>query len=128
MPVRTKPRVVMTIAGLDPSAGAGVLADIKTIGAFGCYGVGAVTSLTLQNTRGVFGAYHQSSDAVRQQLEPLFEDFEIAAVKTGMLPTTAVIGEVARMMAQRSVVNLVIDPIVQSTSGHNLIDDRALAA
>lgn len=119
---------VMTIAGFDPSAGAGVLADIKTMSAFGCYGVSAITSLTLQNTQGVFGAYHQSREVVRGQLDPLFDDFEIAAVKTGMLPTRDVIEEVAAALSHRPIAHVVVDPVVRSTSGYDLIDDRALAA
>lgn len=119
---------VMTIAGFDPSAGAGVLADIKTMSAFGCYGVSAITSLTLQNTQGVFGAYHQTREVVRGQLEPLFDDFEIAAVKTGMLPTRDVIDEVADALSSRARRPLIVDPVVRSTSGYDLIDDRALAA
>jgi hydroxymethylpyrimidine kinase/phosphomethylpyrimidine kinase len=119
---------VMTIAGYDPSAGAGILADIKTMSAFGCYGVAAITSITLQNTVGVFGAYHQTAEAVRGQLEPLFEDFEIAAVKTGMLPTEEVIREVAQAISSRAIPHVVIDPVVRSTSGYDLIDDYALGA
>jgi hydroxymethylpyrimidine/phosphomethylpyrimidine kinase len=119
---------VMTIAGFDPSAGAGILADIKTISAFGCYGVSAITSLTLQNTQGVFGAYHQTREVVRGQLEPLFDDFDIAAIKTGMLPTREVIEEVADAITSRSIEKIVVDPVVRSTSGYDLIDDKALAA
>jgi hydroxymethylpyrimidine/phosphomethylpyrimidine kinase len=119
---------VMTIAGFDPSAGAGVLADIKTISAFGCYGVAAITSLTLQNTQGVFGAYHQTREVVRGQLEPLFDDFDIVAIKTGMLPTREVIEEVASAISARSIEHIVVDPVVRSTSGYDLIDDRALAS
>ena len=119
---------VMTIAGFDPSGGAGVLADIKTISAFGCFGVAAITSLTLQNTQGVFGAYHQTREVVRGQLEPLFDDFDIAAVKTGMLPTREVIEEVAGAISARSIDHVVVDPVVRSTSGFDLIDDRALAS
>lgn len=118
---------VMTIAGFDPSAGAGILADIKTISAFGCYGVSAITSLTLQNTQGVFGAYHQTREVVRGQLEPLFDDFDIAAIKTGMLPTREVIEEVADAITSRSIKKIVVDPVVRSTSGYDLIDDKALA-
>ncbi len=118
----------MTIAGLDPSAGAGVLADIKTISAFGCYGVAAVTSLTFQNTQGVFGAHHQTGETVQKQLEPLFNDFSVAAVKTGMLPTTDVIEKVAEAISSRQFEHVVIDPVVRSTSGYDLIDDRALRA
>jgi len=123
-----QPQVVMTIAGLDPSAGAGALADIKTISAFGCYGVAAVTSLTLQNTQGVFGAYHQSRLVVRGQIEPLFDDFEIAAIKTGMLPTAGIIEEIAEIISARAVSRLVVDPVVRSTSGFDLIDEKALSA
>src|ERR1700693_2830696 len=93
-----KQLVVMTIAGFDPSGGAGVLADIKTIGAFACYGVAAVTSMTFQNTRDVLGARHQSADTVRRQITALFDDFEIAAIKTGMLPTSEIVIEVASII------------------------------
>jgi hydroxymethylpyrimidine kinase/phosphomethylpyrimidine kinase len=120
--------VVMTIAGMDPSGGAGILADIKTIGAFGCYGVAAVTSLTLQNTQGVFAAYHQDHRIVRGQIDPLFDDFEIAAIKTGMLPTAEIIEEVAEIISARQARGIVVDPVVRSTSGHDLIDENALAA
>jgi hydroxymethylpyrimidine kinase/phosphomethylpyrimidine kinase len=123
----TKPKVtVLTIAGFDPSAGAGVLADVKTIAAFGCYGVAAVTSLTFQNTRGVFGAEGQSGQSVLAQLAPLFDDFEIAAVKTGMLPTANVINAVASTLASRRIPHVVVDPVVTSTSGYDLIDEDAL--
>ncbi|HET9532049.1 MAG TPA: bifunctional hydroxymethylpyrimidine kinase/phosphomethylpyrimidine kinase, partial [Blastocatellia bacterium] len=115
-----------TIAGFDPSAGAGVLADIKTMSAFGCYGVAAITSLTLQNTMGVFGAYHQTGEAVTGQLAPLFDDFDIAAVKTGMLPSSDVIEAVASWVASRHIDHLVVDPVVRSTSGYDLINDEAL--
>ena len=122
------PLVVMTVAGFDPSGGAGVLADIKAISAMGGFGVAAITSLTFQNTLGVFGAAHQTREAVRRQIEPLLADFHIAAVKTGMLPTADVIEEVAAVIAQARLAPLVVDPVVRSTSGYDLIDDRALAA
>lgn len=118
----------MTIAGFDPSAGAGILADIKTISAFDCYGVAAITSLTFQNTQGVFGAEHQSRHVVRSQIEPLFDDFEIAAIKTGMLPTAEIIEEVAAVISSSGVSHIVIDPVIRSTSGHDLIDGKALDA
>jgi hydroxymethylpyrimidine kinase/phosphomethylpyrimidine kinase len=118
--------VIMTIAGFDPSAGAGTLADIKTMSAFGCYGVAAITSLTFQNTQGVTGAAHQSKGVVAEQLKSLFDDFNIAAVKTGMLPTGEVIVEVAAQIASRAIPYLVVDPVVRSTSGYDLIDDEAL--
>jgi hydroxymethylpyrimidine/phosphomethylpyrimidine kinase len=118
--------VILTIAGFDPSAGAGTLADIKTMSAFGCYGVAAITSLTFQNTQGVYGAAHQAKEVVSQQLSALFDDFYIAAIKTGMLPTSEVIEEVAVQIAARPLPHVVVDPVVRSTSGYDLIDDRAL--
>jgi hydroxymethylpyrimidine kinase/phosphomethylpyrimidine kinase len=118
--------VIMTIAGFDPSAGAGTLADIKTMSAFGCYGVAAITSLTYQNTQGVYGAAHQAADVVRQQLDALFDDFRIAAIKTGMLPTGEVIREVAEAISTRAIPYVIVDPVIRSTSGFDLIDDVAL--
>src|SRR3954453_10828484 len=95
-----KPPVCLTIAGLDPSGGAGIIADIKTFSAFGCFAAAAVTSVTFQNTAGVFGAAHESAETVRQQIEPVFADFQVSAVKTGMLPTEEIIRTVAHIMAE----------------------------
>ena len=121
-----QPPVCLTIAGLDPSGGAGIIADIKTFSAFGCFAAAAVSSVTFQNTVGVFGAEHQSADSVRRQVEPIFEDYEVAAVKTGMLPTREVIVETGRLIETAGDVPLVVDPVVRSTSGFDLIDDAAL--
>jgi hydroxymethylpyrimidine kinase/phosphomethylpyrimidine kinase len=123
--------VALTIAGFDPSGGAGVLADIKTFTAFACFGVAAITSLTFQNTTGVFGASHQTAATVRAQMLPLIEDFRIAAAKTGMLPTREIITEVARLFretGQQLLPAPVVDPVLRSTSGYDLIDDDALDA
>jgi hydroxymethylpyrimidine kinase/phosphomethylpyrimidine kinase len=120
--------VVLAIAGFDPSAGAGVLADIKTISAFGCYGLGVVTSFTIQNTREVLAAHHQRAEAISGQLWPLFADFEIAAVKTGMLPTAEIVEEVAAILSANSVSSIVVDPVARSTSGYDLMSEDALAA
>lgn len=119
-------KVCLTIAGLDPSGGAGIVADIKTFSAFGCFAASAVTSLTFQNTTGVFGAIHQTAESVRGQVEPVLQDYEIAALKTGMMPTTEVIEEVARLVQENDLQNFVVDPVVRSTSGFDLIDDEAL--
>jgi hydroxymethylpyrimidine kinase/phosphomethylpyrimidine kinase len=123
-----KTPVCLTVAGLDPSGGAGIVADIKTFSRFGCFAAAAVTSLTFQNTTGVFGAVHQTADAVRRQIEPVLDDYTIAAVKTGMLPTREIIETVAAIMKERNLKNVVVDPVVRSTSGYDLIDDAALAA
>jgi len=122
--------VALTIAGFDPSGGAGVVADIKTFTAFGCFATAAVTSLTFQNTTGVFGATHQTAGDVRAQVMPVVEDFRVAGVKTGMLPTREVISEVARLLRETALgeTGAIIDPVVRSTSGFDLIDDDALAA
>jgi hydroxymethylpyrimidine kinase/phosphomethylpyrimidine kinase len=121
-----KQPVCLTIAGVDPSGGAGIIADIKTFSAFGCFATAAIASLTFQNTQGVFGAAHQTAATVRAQVLPVLDDFEIAALKTGMLPTREIIEEVARIVAENNLKNFVVDPVVRSTSGFDLIDDAAL--
>ena len=120
------PKVCLTIAGLDPSGGAGIIADIKTFTAFGCFATAAITSLTFQNTMGVFGAIHQTAKSIRGQVAPIIEDFTIAALKTGMLPNREVIEETARIIKENNLKNFVVDPVVRSTSGFDLIDDVAL--
>jgi len=121
-----KPKICLAIAGLDPSGGAGIVADIKTFTAFGCFATAAVTSITFQNTTGVFGATHQTAETLRGQVEPIIEDFEISATKTGMLPTREIIEETARLIKENDLKNFVVDPVVRSTSGFDLIDDEAL--
>ena len=121
-----KPPVCLSIAGLDPSGGAGVIADIKTFTAFNCFAAAAVTSITFQNTVGVFGAEHQSADSVRDQVQPIIDDYDIAAVKTGMLPTDEVIEATAELVRKMGAAKLVVDTVVRSTSGFDLIDDAAL--
>src|SRR5215213_2516104 len=122
------PPVALTVAGFDPSGGAGIAADVKTLTALGCFATAAVTSLTFQNTTGVFGAVHQTAASVRAQVLPVVEDFTVACAKTGMLPTREVIAEVARLFRETSLPAPVVDPVVRSTSGYDLIDDEALAA
>ena len=120
--------VALTVAGFDPSGGAGVIADLKTFTAFDCFATAAVTSLTFQNTVGVFGAAHQTAATVRAQVLPVIEDFPVACAKTGMLPTREIITEVARLFRETNLPAPVVDPVVRSTSGYDLIDDEALAA
>jgi hydroxymethylpyrimidine kinase/phosphomethylpyrimidine kinase len=119
-------KICLTIAGLDPSGGAGVVADVKTFSAFGCFATAAITSVTFQNTLGVFGAVHQTADSIRQQVQPVIDDLGIDALKTGMLPTAEIIEEVARLVRDNKLSNFVVDPVVRSTSGFDLIDDDAL--
>ncbi len=118
--------VCLTIAGLDPSGGAGIVADIKTFTAFGCFATSVIASITFQNTTGVFGAINQTAESVRRQFEPIVEDFEVSALKTGMLPTGEIIEEVGRLVKENNLKIFVVDPVVRSTSGFDLIDDEAL--
>ena len=121
-------KIALTIAGIDPSAGAGVYADIRAFAAFGVFPTAAITSITFQNTQGVFGAEHQTAETVRRQVEPILDDFTVDAVKTGMLPNREVIEEVARLVKEGNLHNFVVDPVVRSTSGFDLIDNEALKA
>ncbi len=121
-------KTVLVIAGFDPSGGAGVLADIKAIAAMGCYAAAAITSLTFQNTVGVLGAVHQSAATLLGQIDPILDDFEIDAVKTGMLPTVDAIEATAERISSHNLKPVVVDPVVRSTSGFDLIDDASLAS
>lgn len=104
-----------------------MLADIKTFAAFGCFGAAAVTSLTFQNTVAVYGAAHQTADVLRRQIEPVINDFKIAAVKTGMLPTREIIEVTAEIIEKYNLPNVVVDPVIRSTSGYDLIDAEAMS-
>jgi len=123
---KSKTPVCLTVAGLDPSGGAGIIADVKTFTAFKCFAAAVITSITFQNTMEVFGAVHQTAETVRGQIQPVIEDYTVAAVKTGMLPTGEIIEEVARIIKENHLKNFVVDPVVRSTSGFDLIDDAAL--
>lgn len=119
--------VALTIAGLDPSGGAGVIADVRTFAAFGCFASAAITSLTFQNTTGVFGALHQTPETVRAQVMPIIEDFNVSCAKTGMLPTREIIAEVARLFRETRLPAPVVDPVMRATSGDDLINDDAVS-
>jgi hydroxymethylpyrimidine kinase/phosphomethylpyrimidine kinase len=118
--------VILSIAGLDPSGGAGIVADVKTIAALDCFPATAITSITFQNTTGVFGASHQTAAIVRAQIEPIVQDLKVAGVKTGMLPTTEIIREVARIFRESDLPAPVVDPVMRATSGDELIEASAL--
>jgi hydroxymethylpyrimidine/phosphomethylpyrimidine kinase len=120
------PPVVLTIAGFDPSSGAGVTADIKTIAAHGCYGVACITAITVQSTGGVRRVESIDPGLISQTLEELAADIPIAAVHIGMLGTAKVVGAVVEFLAERKgkskLANLVLDPILKSSSGADLLD------
>jgi hydroxymethylpyrimidine/phosphomethylpyrimidine kinase len=120
-----RPPVVLTIAGFDPSSGAGVTADIKTIAAHGCYGVACVTALTVQSTAGVRRIQAVDPDLVTETLQELASDIPIAAVHVGMLGTAKVARAVAEFLGQSGktkMPNVVLDPILRSSSGMELLD------
>ena len=123
-----RPPVVLTIAGFDPSSGAGVTADIKTIAAHGCYGVAAITALTVQSTQGVTRVEPVSPKLLRESLAALAEDMEIAAVHVGMLAEGRIAAEVAAFLAAAKLPNVVLDTILASSSGANLLDDTGRTA
>ena len=116
------PPVVLSIAGFDPSSGAGVTADIKTIAAHGCYGVSCITALTVQSTAGVRRVQPIEPTLVTETLEELAADLEIAAVHIGMLGSEKVVRAVADFLARRDLGNIVLDPILKSSSGASLLD------
>ncbi len=118
--------VVLTIAGFDPSGGAGVTADIKTIAAHGCYGVACITAMTVQSTVGVGRVVPLDGGLVRETLENLASDFEMAVVHIGMLGNGDVAEAVAGFLTGRNPPNIVLDPILRSSSGAELLDQAGV--
>jgi hydroxymethylpyrimidine/phosphomethylpyrimidine kinase len=116
---------VLTIAGFDPSGGAGIIADIRTFVHFGCYPAAAITSLTFQNSQAVFGAAHETPEALCAQILPIVEEFRIDAVKVGMLPTAELVRAVAGLIREGRLPAPIVDPVMQSSSGHRLMEDDA---
>lgn len=116
------PNVVLTIAGFDPSSGAGVTADIKTIAAHGCYGVACITAMTVQSTAGVKRVEPCDADLVADTLKELAADVKIAAVHIGMLGSGKVARVVAEFLSRQKLTNVVLDPVLRSSSGADLLD------
>lgn len=119
---------VLSVAGSDPSGGAGIQADLKTFSALGVYGAAAITALTAQNTRGVTGVMPVPGSFVADQLEALFTDLDVRAVKTGMLGGPDVVDAVVDALRRHRVGNVVVDPVMVATSGDRLVDDETVAA
>jgi hydroxymethylpyrimidine/phosphomethylpyrimidine kinase len=120
------PPLVLTIAGYDPSSGAGVTADIKTIAAHGCYGVAVITALTVQSTSGVKSVYPVDERVLVESLEELTADVKVSAVHVGMLGNGPVALAVAAFLDQAQLPNLVVDPVLKASSGATLLDDAGL--
>ncbi len=119
----SKPPVILSIAGYDPSSGAGITADIKTSAAQTCYAVTCITALTAQSTQGVFGVEPLKPELVARTLTALADDLAIAAVRVGMLGSGAVATAVADFLEERRLPNVVLDPVIRSSSGATLLDE-----
>jgi hydroxymethylpyrimidine/phosphomethylpyrimidine kinase len=119
--------VVLSIAGFDPSSGAGVTADIKTLAAHSCYGIACVTALTVQSTSGVTHVQPVAGKIILDTLKELAADFSIAAIRIGMLGSREVVEAVAKFLGQEPRTNIVLDPVLQSSSGAVLLDEGAIA-
>jgi hydroxymethylpyrimidine/phosphomethylpyrimidine kinase len=119
----SRPPVILSIAGYDPSSGAGITADVKTAVAQHCYAVTCITALTVQSTQGVFGVEPVDPELVSRALETLADDLEVAAVRVGMLGSGAIAATVADFLAERRLPNIVLDPVLRSSSGAILLDE-----
>jgi hydroxymethylpyrimidine/phosphomethylpyrimidine kinase len=128
MSSRSRPLCALTIAGSDSGGGAGIQADLKTFAAHGVHGLAAIAALTAQNTRGVTAIHVPPPAFLRAQLDAVFADFRIGAVKIGMLASAAVIRTVAEALAEHPKVPVVLDPVMVASSGATLLDPAALDA
>jgi hydroxymethylpyrimidine/phosphomethylpyrimidine kinase len=126
-PLRAIPNT-LTIAGMDPSGGAGILADIKAMSALGAYGCAVVAALTAQNTQAVTEISPVNPQFVRAQIDTLFADVDIHAVKLGMLGQTGIIEVVADRLGHFKPAHLVLDPVMVSKSGDLLLEQKAIGA
>jgi hydroxymethylpyrimidine/phosphomethylpyrimidine kinase len=122
------PPIAVTIAGSDSSAGAGIQADLKTFAALGIYGASVVTALTAQNTRGVTALHDVPAGFVAQEIDAVFSDLEVKATKIGMLARAKVVEAVADGLSRWRAANIVLDPVMISTSGTRLSSRKAVAA
>ena len=117
---------VLTIAGSDSGGGAGIQADIKAISAMGCYAASAITAITVQNTLGVQAVHPVPLEILRGQIDAVLSDIGADAIKIGMLHSSEVVNLVAEMIEKYQIRNIVLDPVMVSTSGHRLIEEDAV--
>lgn len=118
---------LLTIAGSDCSGGAGIQADLKTFSAHGTYGMSVITAVTAQNTQGVLAVQDITAGIIAQQLEAIFDDIEVDAVKIGMVSVEETIDVIAAKLQQYQVKNIVVDPVMVSKSGYRLLQPEAQA-
>ena len=117
---------VLTIAGSDSGGGAGIQADLKAFAANGTFGMSAITSITAQNTSELRRAFDLPVDLIVDQMDAVFDDFDVSAVKTGMLSSSAIVRAVSEQLAERAAANLVVDPVMVSKSGFALLEPDAV--
>jgi hydroxymethylpyrimidine/phosphomethylpyrimidine kinase len=120
------PPIALTIAGSDPSGGAGIQADLKTFSALGVYGAAVITALTAQNTTGVSGVLSIPADFVAAQFRSVVSDLTVAAIKTGMLGDAETVEMVARLLSEVPGIAVVVDPVMVATSGDVLLAPEAI--
>jgi hydroxymethylpyrimidine/phosphomethylpyrimidine kinase len=118
---------ILTIAGSDPSGGAGIQADLKTMSACGCFGTTAITAIVDENTVGVYGVHPVPIDFVKGQIKSVVEDIGVDAVKIGMLHSSGLILAVKEMLVRYGITNIVLDPVMVATSGDKLLQDEAIS-
>ena len=111
---------ILSIAGSDPSGGAGIQADLKTFGALNCHGMAAITALTAQNTRGVLAVHHLPLDFIAAEIDAIFADIRVDAVKIGMLASADIAKLVADRLSHHKARNIVLDPVLVASSGDSL--------
>jgi len=117
---------VLTIAGSDSGGGAGIQADIKAMSANGVFAMSVITAITAQNTQEVTDVFELPPSIIAAQIDAVFDDFDVAAVKTGMLSSAAVVETVARLLKPQNIAHLVVDPVMISKSGHPLLKPDAI--
>ncbi len=120
--------IALTIAGSDSSGGAGIQADLKTFAAFGVYGASVVAALTAQNTKGVIGIHDVPADFVSAQIDAVFSDLDVKAVKIGMVSRREVIDAIVAGLDRWSPKHVVVDPVMVATSGDRLLSSDAIDA
>src|SRR5215467_3555356 len=120
--------IALTIAGSDSGGGAGIQADLKTFAALGVYGASAITALTAQNTRGVTAVHQVPAAFVTAQIDAVFSDLKVDAVKVGMLGGAEVVAAVAAALARWQARNVVLDPVLAASSGERLLAPDAVVA
>ena len=118
--------IAVAIAGSDSGGGAGIQADLKTFAALGVYGASVIAALTAQNTKGVFAVHQVPADFIAAQMDAVFSDLDVGAVKIGMLGNAAAIEAVAAGLERHGARNVVLDPVMAATSGEKLLRDDAL--